>query len=90
MGMKPSPYSSVWQYYWAEEFSRGDPSVLTNPIGHDTVILNLPSLESYDLCLPKVIKWNSLANGMAGDVITFCRRRHQDCWLLEGKLPCGP
>ena len=71
MGMKPSPYNSVRHYYWGEEFARGNPRNLTNPFGYDQILLNLPSMESYDPTKPKLMKWNSALNAMAGDVVTF-------------------
>ena len=71
MGMRPSPYISVRHYYWAEEFARGDPAMGANPMAFDQVILNLPGMLAYDPTLPKVLKWNSGAQSIAGDVITF-------------------
>ncbi len=71
MGMRPSPYIAVRHYYWAEEFARGDPSLMSNPMAFDRVILNLPGMSAYNPTLPKVLKWNSTAGALAGDVITF-------------------
>lgn len=71
MGMRPSTYNAVRHYYWAEEFARGDPNKRGNPMAFDKVILNLPGMDSYDPQLPKVMKWNSEARAIAGDVITF-------------------
>jgi hypothetical protein len=71
MGMKSSPYNAVRHYYWAEEFAKGDPSLVGNPMAFDTVILNLPGMTSFDPALPKVLKWNTSAHAIAGDVITF-------------------
>ena len=71
MGMKPSPYNAVRFYYWGEEFSMGNFKNLSNPFGFDKVILNLPGMEEYDPTKPKVMKWNSEQNRIAGDVITF-------------------
>ena len=71
MGMKPSPYNAVRYYYWGEEFARGNPATLNNPMGFDRIRLNLPGSTTYDPGLPKVIKWNDKANAVAGDVITF-------------------
>lgn len=88
MGMKPSPYNSVRHYYWAEEFAKGDPSDPTNPMGYDSVILNLPRMASYDPNQPKVMKWNSVDACIAGDVITFVDDGRmtgpskENCWLV--------
>jgi hypothetical protein len=71
MGMRPSPYNAVRHYYWAEEFARGDPAKDGNPLAFDQVILNLPGMVLYDPALPKVMKWHSKAQALAGDVITF-------------------
>jgi hypothetical protein len=71
MGMRPSPYNAVRHYYWAEEFARGNPSVPSNPMGYNDVILNLPGSLSYDPNQPKVMKWRTKDNCIAGDVITF-------------------
>ena len=54
---------------------RGDPSLPNNPMRYDRVILNLPCMATYDPLLPKVMKWNDLANEGKGavsvDVVTF-------------------
>ena len=71
MGMKPSPYNSVRQYYWGEEFARGNPADENNPFGYDQVVLNLPGMDAYDPSVPKLMKWNSRLACMAGDVIAF-------------------
>ena len=71
MGMRPSPYAAVRYYYWGEEFARGDPSEDNNPMGYDRVRLNLPGMDGYDPKWPKVMKWNSRLDNIAGDVITF-------------------
>ena len=71
MGMRPSPYNAVRHYYWAEEFARGDPGKKGNPMAFDRLILNLPGMVTYNPSLPKVMKWNSTAHSVAGDVITF-------------------
>jgi hypothetical protein len=58
MGMRPSPYNAAWHYYWAEEFARGDPLTPSNPMGYDSIVLNLPGSSSYDPNQPKVmIEW---------------------------------
>ena len=71
MGMRPSPYNAVRYYYWGEEFARGDRSTPTNPMGYDEIRLNLPGMSEYDPTLPKVMKWSTLTNTIAADVITF-------------------
>jgi hypothetical protein len=76
MGMRSSPYLAIRHYYWGEEFARGDPSRKDNPLGYDSVILNLPGMTSYDPSYPKVMKWrdsNKESNMglVAGDVVTF-------------------
>jgi hypothetical protein len=71
MGMRPSPYNAVRHYYWAEEFARGNPSTASNPMGYDSVILNLPGSPTYDPNQPKVMKWKTAEQCIAGDVITF-------------------
>ena len=70
MGMRPSPYNAVRYYFWGEEFARGNRSLPTNPMGYDQVRLNLPGMPDYDPSLPKVMKWNTLTQSIAGDVIT--------------------
>ena len=42
MGLRLSPYWLVQYYYWGEEFARGDPSKLSNPMRYDRIRLNLP------------------------------------------------
>jgi hypothetical protein len=71
MGMRPSPYNAVRHYYWAEEFAKGNPNDEKNPMSFDEVKLNLPGMKDYNPTLPKVMKWNSAAHSVAGDVITF-------------------
>ncbi|KAI2495940.1 hypothetical protein MHU86_18550 [Fragilaria crotonensis] len=71
MGMRPSPYNAVRYYYWGEEFARGDPSLKDNPMGYDSIRLNLPGMSRYDPLKPKVMKWRSDLSVVAGDVLTF-------------------
>ena len=71
MGMKPSPYGAVRYYYWGEEVARGDPSNIQNPMGYDSIRLNLPGMEDYEPEWPKVMKWASKPGAVAGDAITF-------------------
>jgi hypothetical protein len=89
MGMRPSPYLAVRHYYWAEEFAKGDPSLKGNPMGFNQIVLNLPGMLSYDPSLPKVMKWNEVANAIAGDVITFVDDirisgfSKENCWAVH-------
>ena len=71
MGMRSSPYNAVRYYYWGEEFARGDPSLEYNPMGYNSVRLNLPGMDHYDLMLLKIMKWWSKLGVVAGDVVTF-------------------
>jgi hypothetical protein len=71
MGMKPSPYNAVRFYFWGEELSRGNLRDLENPFGYDRVMMNLPGMETYDTTKPKVMKFNSAQDYVAGDVVTF-------------------
>ena len=34
--MKSSPYNAVRHYYWAEEFAKGDPNEVGNPMAFDS------------------------------------------------------
>jgi hypothetical protein len=71
MGSKLSPYASVRYYYLAEEFIRGNRLEPHNPLRWDVVELNLPGSESYNPSRPRVIKWDSVLDRMAGDLIAF-------------------
>ena len=76
MGMRPSPYNAVRQYYWGEEFARGNPANEANPMGYDRIRINLPGMAEYDPAFPKVMKWRDGVSGsgngeIAGDVVTF-------------------
>ena len=71
MGMKSSPYNSVRYFYWAEEFSRGDPLEEGNALRCDRVILNLPGMPDFDLAKSNVVKWNDTTGCLAGDIITL-------------------
>ena len=83
MGMRPSPYIAVRHYYWAEEFAKGDPMQVGNPIGFNKVILNLPGMTTYNPTLPEVFKWNTTAKVIAGDVITFIDDMRVSGYLKE-------
>ena len=76
MGTRPSPYNAVRQYYWGEEFTRGNPEDKANPMGYDRIRINLPGMAEYDPAFPKIMKWrdDALSPGageVAGDVVTF-------------------
>jgi len=71
MGMKSSPYNAVRYFYWAEEFSRGNPVDEGNALRYDRVILNLPGMPEFDPTKPNVMKWNDSVDRLAGDIITF-------------------
>ena len=76
MGMRPSPYLAIRHYYWGEEFARGNPRKIGNPMGYNRVRLNLPGMESYDPAFQKVMKWRDGPKGIqdgqvAGDVVTL-------------------
>ena len=71
MGSKPSPYTAVRHYYWAEEFAQGSRLDKANPMGYDTVLLNLPGMRTYDPNRPRVMKWDTANKCIAGDVVTF-------------------
>ena len=42
MGLKTSPYQTVQSFLWAEEIMRGNPTLSTNTLRWDKVVLNLP------------------------------------------------
>ena len=44
MGMKSSPYNAVRHYYWGEEFSRGNPKAIENPMGYNQGSIEPPRL----------------------------------------------
>jgi hypothetical protein len=71
MGARSRPYVSVRYFYLAEEFCRGFRSDKNNPLQWDCIILNLPGSKSYDPSKPRVFKWDSVNQRMAGDLITF-------------------
>ncbi len=83
MGLKPSPFNSVRYYYWAEEFARGDQTLVSNPMRWDKVCLNLPGSDSYVSNLPYVYKWNSQVGRIAGDVITYVDNLWASGYSLE-------
>ena len=93
MGMRPSPYLAIRQYYWGEEFARGNPRKFGNPMGYNRVSMNLPGMDSYNPELPKVMKWRDDPTGktgghLAGDVVTFVDDvrvtgfSKENCWAV--------
>ena len=71
MGMLPSPFHAVEQFYLAEEVARGSPHDLLNPCGFDEVRFNIPGSADYSPVRPWVMKWNSRTNSIAGDSVTY-------------------
>ena len=57
--------------YIHAKFAKGNPSHPLNPMGYSLVRLNLPGMVSNNSNKPKVMKWNSVDDCLAGDVITF-------------------
>ena len=71
MGMLPSPYHAVEQFYLAEEVARGSPFEPDNPCGFDSILFNIPGSADYDPTMPWVMKWNSKTQAIAGDAVTY-------------------
>ena len=71
MGAKPSPFAAVSFYYLAEEFIRGNHLSPLNPMRWDIVKLNLPGSVTFNPSKPRVMKWNSELQIIAGDIIAF-------------------
>ena len=71
MGMLPSPYHAVEQFYLAEEVARGSPFEPGNPCGFDSIRFNIPGSADYSPTLPWVMKWNSKSQSIAGDAVTY-------------------
>ena len=71
MGMLPSPYHSVEQFYLAEEVAIGSPSEPDNPCGFDEIRFNIPGSSDYNPVLPWTMKWNTKSDSIAGDSITY-------------------
>lgn len=71
MGARPSPFFAVRYFYIADEFVRGNHLDPRNPFYWDKIILNLPGSTNYDPSKPRVMKWNSLTNSIAADVIVY-------------------
>ena len=80
MGLRPSPYVCTQAFSWSEEVIRGNRLDEKNPLRWDKVILNLPGDPAYDPTKPRVYKWNSITNTMAGSFGTYVddiRTQHQ-------------
>ncbi len=80
MGLRPSPYVCTQTFSWSEEIIRGRRMEKGNPLRWDKVILNLPGDPSYDPAKPRVYKWNSETNSIAGSFGTYVddiRTQHQ-------------
>jgi hypothetical protein len=55
----------------AEEFARGKRREKSNPLRWDSIRENLPGDPKFDPSLPRVMKWDSLDDTIAGDVLAF-------------------
>jgi hypothetical protein len=71
MGLRPSPFACVRNYYLAEEIVRGDRLDASNPLRWDRIILNLPGDPKFNPSLPRVFKWNDVIKNFAGDLQAF-------------------
>ena len=71
MGARSSPYCAVAFFYLAEEFIRGNHLSNDNPMRWDSILLNLPGSKSYNPSKPRVMKWDSCLQCIAGDIISF-------------------
>ena len=87
MEFRPSFYYAVRFYYWVEEFARGNPKQISNPLRWNKVILNLPGNPAYDPTLPRVMKWDKVINNITGDIMAFMDdlpasglAEEQQCW----------
>jgi hypothetical protein len=92
MGFRPGPYYAVRLYYWAEEFARGNPKQISNPLRWNEVILNLPGNPAYDPALPRVMKWDKVVNNIAGDIMAFVDDLRasglskEQCWQIARQV----
>ncbi len=87
MGLRPSPYVCTQTFSWGEEIIRGDRLDENNPLRWDKVVLNLPGDVNYDPTKPRVYKWNSCTNTIAGSFGTYIddiRTQHQSDSLCRG------
>jgi hypothetical protein len=71
MGFRPSPYLAIQYLYLALEFAVGNRKSKVNPLRWDGIRLNLPGDPAYDPSLPTVMKWNEIAERIAGDLVGF-------------------
>jgi len=71
MGLKSSPHGCVKMQALAEEFLRGHPSALSNPLRYDQVILNLPGQPDYNPSFPWVYKFDEHAQAIASNMATY-------------------
>jgi hypothetical protein len=71
MGLKPSPFMAIQFHYWTEEFARGNRREKNNPLRWDHVKLSLPGDPTYDPTLPRIMKWDSTIENIAGDIVAF-------------------
>ena len=83
MGFKPSPELACRFYYFAEEFIRGNEKFPCNPLRWDKIILNLIGSKDYDPSLHSVMKWNDIANRIAGDIKAYVDHLRALGWSLE-------
>ena len=72
MGMCPSPWVTIRLLMWMMEIVIGNPKDPSNPFRWDRVILNLPGDSNYNPGMPRVYKWNAMANAIACDCKFFC------------------
>jgi len=71
MGLRPSPHICTQTFSWAEDVIRGNRLDPNNPLGWDTVILNLPGDKFYDPERPWVYRFNSVTKQMANFFGTY-------------------
>ena len=75
MGTCPSPFVAIQHLHLALEFGAGNGRDRDNPMRWDCLLglsrLNLPRDPLFDPSLPFVMKWNDLADKIAGDVEVF-------------------
>ena len=79
MGMSPSPWVCTRLMGWMMEMVKGDPKQPGNPFGWNSVILNLPGMETYNPSMPRCYKWNEETQSLATDV-------H---WFMDDFRTCG-
>ena len=71
MGLQPSPHICTQTFSWVEDVIRGNWLGLKNPLGWDTVVLNLPGNRFYDPELPWAYRFNSVRKQMANFFGTY-------------------